>query len=160
MISRWSTVSLFILVMFILSVTVLSLTNRQIPASLFAASEKSSPHDWVKEEQIKVYPDKIVLEIPNALWAGFTDTNSMDPFLDAEANAIEIKPQNHDSIQVGDVIAYTSKYGVGTIVHRVVQKGQDAEGTYYLVRGDNTTISDPFKVRYDQVEGVVVAVIY
>ncbi len=129
----------------------------KFPFSL-AAPERVSPNDWVREEQIKVYKDKVVLEIPNALWAGFTNTNSMDPFLDERSNAVEIKPSNPEAIKVGDVIAYDSPYG--TLIHRVVEKGHDQQGIYYRVKGDNSTITDPMKVRFEQVEGVVVAVIY
>ena len=112
----------------------------------------------LKNSEIKVYKDKVVLEIPNALWAGFTNTNSMDPFLDERSNAVEIKPSNPEAIKVGDVIAYDSPYG--TLIHRVVEKGHDQQGIYYRVKGDNSTITDPMKVRFEQVEGVVVAVIY
>ena len=46
-------VGLLILLLVIFSVGVISLTEKQIPASFFAAQEIYSPSDWVKEEQIK-----------------------------------------------------------------------------------------------------------
>lgn len=142
----------------LLSLAVLSATNKQIPGSFISGKEISSPGNWIDEEQIKVYQNRVVLEIPNTLWAGFTNTNSMDPFLDEQANAIEIKPTDPDSIDVGDVISYKTAYG--TIIHRVVEKSLDEEGVYYLVKGDNNVFQDPFKVRFADVQGVVVAVIY
>ncbi len=170
------------LVLLFSSLLLLKFPLSLVPFSL-AAPERSSPNDWVQEEQIKVYKDKVILEIPNALWAGFTDTNSMDPFLDERSNAIEIKPANPEAIKVGDVIAYNigddnlnggldSLYGTddtggtggadtgSTLIHRVIEKGYDKQGIYYRVKGDNSTIADPFKVRFEQVEGVVVAVVY
>ncbi len=150
--------ALFSLVAVLLTAGVLSFTGRQIPGSLFTAEELHSPGNWVQEEQIKVYKDMVVLDIPNAQWAGFTNTNSMDPLLDEDAHAIELKPASPDAIQIGDVISYHGSYGI--IVHRVIEKGTDEEGIYYLVKGDNTTVRDPFKVRFEQVEGVVIAVIY
>jgi len=149
---RWKLLLLLAVILLTFSFIIL-----KFPFSL-AAPEKSSPNDWVQEEQIKVYKDKVILEIPNALWAGFTNTNSMDPFLDERSNAIEIKPADSETIKVGHVIAYNSRYG--TLIHRVIEKGYDRQGIYYRVKGDNSTIADPFKVRFDQVEGVVVAVIY
>lgn len=141
-------------ILLILSLGVFSLADR---ASL-KGKELSSPGDWVKEEQIKVYQDKVILNVPNAIWSSFTDTNSMDPFIDIDSNAIELKPDSPDSIEIGDVISYHSPYGV--LIHRVVEKGEDEDGAYYIAKGDNNTLSDPSKVRFEDVEGVVVAVIY
>ncbi len=143
-----------ILILAALSLCAFSLSDKTILKS----REVSSPSDRVQEEQIKVYRDRIILDIPGAVWSSFTDTNSMDPFLDIGANAIEVKPETPDSIEIGDVISYHSPYGV--LIHRVVGKGEDGEGAYYIARGDNNTLSDPGKVRFEDVEGVVVAVIY
>src|SRR3989338_4179631 len=142
----------------ILSLGTLSLTDSQIPAAVFGGKELLSPGDWVHENQIQVFPNRVVITVPDATWAGFTNTNSMDPLLDEDSNAIEIKPQNPDSIAVGDVISYRTPYG--TIIHRVIEKGMDENGVYYLVKGDNNRFADPLKVRYADVVGVVVAVIY
>ncbi len=149
---------LFALLLLVFSMGVISLTDKQLPINLFGGKEVHSPSDWVKEEQIRVYDDRVILDIPDAIWAGFTDTNSMDPFIDEDANAIEIFPENPQSISVGDVISYKTTYG--TVIHRVVEKGEDQKGFFYIVKGDNNTFTDPFKVRYDDVRGVVVAVVY
>lgn len=142
------------IILIVLSLGVFSLVDKTILRS----GEISSPSDWVKEEQIKVYHDKIILDVPNAIWSSFTDTNSMDPLIDVNSNAIEIKPENPEQIKVGDVISYQSPYGV--LIHRVVEKGEDESGIYYLTKGDNNTFTDPSKIRFEEIEGVVVAVIY
>ena len=121
------------------------------------STEQHSPSDWVKEEQIRVYDDRVVLHIPNSIWAKFTDTNSMDPFLDEHANAIEVSPEDHSRINVGDVISYRN--GSSTLIHRVIEKGDDGE-PYFIVKGDNNFLQDPVKVRFSDIQGVVVAVIY
>lgn len=152
------------LVLLILAVGILSflsiftLGERQIPAALFVAPDIPSPGDWVKEEQIKIYPNQIILDIKEARWTRFTDTNSMDPFLDAGSNGIEIIPDSPEKINAGDIISYQTNYGV--IIHRVVEKGTDEQGIYYLVKGDNNPSVDPGKVRFEQVKGVLVAIIY
>ncbi len=143
----------------ILSLIILSATGfGKVSLFILGGGENASPSDWVKEEQIKVYPDKVVLDIPSAIWAGFTNTNSMDPFLDENSHAIEVLPENPQDIKVGDVIAYKTRDGV--IIHRVIAKGEDKEGTFYLVKGDNNRFGDPVKVRFKDVRGVVVAVVY
>tara|TARA_Y100000310_G_C20437317_1_gene694353 strand:+ start:196 stop:681 length:486 start_codon:yes stop_codon:yes gene_type:complete len=129
-----------------------------VPVSLFNSKELASPSDWIKEQQIKVYPTQVVIDVNNPVWASFTNTNSMDPFIDETSNAIEIKPNSPLDIKVGDVISYQTKQGV--IIHRVVKVDRDEKGIYYLVKGDNNIITDPFKIRFNEVVGVVVAVIY
>ena len=52
------------------------------PANLGVSTERASPSDWIKESQIAVYSNRVVLDIKDAVWAVFTDTNSMDPFFD------------------------------------------------------------------------------
>ena len=144
------------LVLILFSVGVISLSER--PQSLLKSAELASPSDWIQENQIKVYRNKVVLNIEDASWAKFTNTNSMDPFLDENSNAIEILPDNPNDINVGDVISYRTFFG--TVIHRVIDKGQDEQGIYYIVKGDNNQQQDLYKIRYENVKGVVVAVIY
>ena len=129
-------------------------------ASLKDAKEAPSPKDRIPEDNIVVSDDKVVINLKNAEWASFTDTNSMDPILDSEANAIEIIPQSEDDIQVGDIVAYESEYAEGSIIHRIAQKEKDADGTYFVLKGDNNPANDPGKVRFSQIKRVVVAIIY
>ncbi len=155
---RFVLIWFFVIIVLAIALGGLSLTETQLPAALLGGQENSSPSDWVKENQIQVYPHYVVLDIPGVKWAGFTNTNSMDPFIDETANAIEVMPADPDAIKVGDVISYQTAYGV--LIHRVINKGYDEQGIYYVVKGDNNHFSDPFKVRFDEVQGVVVAVIY
>ena len=157
MVMRLSALLVTLVMVILLSLGVLSLTEKQIPSGLMVGKEISSPSDWVKENQIKVYPDSVILNIPQSSWASFTDTNSMDPFIDAGANAIQIKPLP-GQVGVGDVIAYHSTSG--TIIHRVIERGIDENGIFYLVKGDNNASPDSMKVRDNDIVGVVVAVVY
>ena len=154
----FKTVVLSCIALIFVSLSVITFSDKQIPASFFGTYELSSPSDWIKQDQIKVYHDKVILNVSGTKWARFTDTNSMDPLLDKESHALEIIPDNPEEINVGDVIAYQSSYGV--IVHRVIERGEDVNGFYYIVKGDNNKFKDPFKVRFDSIRGVVVAVIY
>jgi len=137
-----------------------SILSRALSAFQEGGDEVASPADRVDESQIIVTNDKIVLNIRGAEWASFTDTNSMDPVIDAGAHAIEITPKSDDEIQIGDIVAYKSEYAEGTIIHRVVFKGQDDKGTYFVLKGDNNPANDPGKIRFEQIKRVVVAIIY
>jgi signal peptidase I len=121
-------------------------------------NELDSPSDWVKEDQILVSHNEVILKIPGVEWATFTNTNSMDPFLDEDSHALEILPNNAEEIAVGDIIAYQTANGV--IIHRVVEKSYDQEGIFFTVKGDNNNNRDPDKVRFSDIQGVLVAVIY
>ena len=84
----------------------------------------------------------------------------MDPVIDSTSNAIEIIPQKESDIHLGDIVAYESKYKAGVITNRVVDIGQDAFGWYATLKGDNNSYTDPGKVRFDQIQRVVVGIIY
>jgi len=130
--------------------------NLEMPFS--GSPEVISPHDRIKESQILVYDDRVVLQVGNAYLAGYADTNSMDPLLDDMSNGLEVMPQSEDDIYVGDVIVYETD--IGLIVHRVVEIGSDEEGKYFILKGDNNTSKDPYKVRFGQIKYVLVGVLY
>ncbi|MBI4738586.1 signal peptidase I [Candidatus Woesearchaeota archaeon] len=129
-------------------------------SGLRKAPERLSPADHISESQIHVYSDKVVLDISKASWAQFADTDSMDPLLDKGANSIEIAPSKPEEISVGDVISYQSKITNDVIVHRVIAKEVDDKGIYFLVKGDNNPAVDPQKVRFEDIRGIVVSVVY
>lgn len=119
-----------------------------------------APADIIAESQIHVLPDKIILDIKDAKWGKFADSNSMIPVLDEGHNSIEITPKDPKEIQVGDIISYNNPYANGIIIHRVIGINYDEEGWYAVVKGDNLNFPDPGKVRFYQVDSIVVALIY
>ncbi len=138
------------------NLTIENITN----LSFFTPKEVKSPFNHVKQDQIHVYEDRIVIDIQGASWAEFTDTNSMDPVIDIEANSIEITPVSTDDVHVGDIIAYKPKDFKGYLIHRVINISEDNQGWYATVKGDNLKNPDPEKVRFDQITGVLVGIIY
>ena len=126
----------------------------------FSDNELKSPSDWVKEDQIKIYQNRVLINIENASWARFSDTNSMDPLIDEESNSIEIKPRSNEDLKVGDIISYEAKFTKGTLIHRIVKIDYDEDGWYALTKGDNNKNIDPQKVRFEQIKGVLIGIIY
>jgi signal peptidase I len=149
---------LLITLLVLLLLGLVSVGALSIAESIKSAPEKLSPSNWVEENQIKVFSDKVIIQLENPTWAKFTNTNSMDPFIDENSHAIEITPKDAYSIHEGDVISYEIKNG--QVIHRVINRGFDQDGVYYIVQGDNNSVADPNKVRFGDVVGVVVAVIY
>jgi hypothetical protein len=130
----------------------------QFPFS-FNTAEQPSPGDWITRDQIKVHSEDVTLDISDAVFTTYANTNSMDPVLDEDTHGIEIKPREQD-LNVGDIISYYSPQHDTTIVHRIKAISQDEQGTYYTLKGDNNPAEDQEKVRFDQIRGVVVALVY
>lgn len=130
----------------------------QLPSATSVAPDRAGPQDWISQDQIKVYPDRVVLEIPDARWASFAPTRSMDPVLDQGAFGIQIVPHSPEQLAIGDIITYD--YQGRKIIHRIVEIGQDGQGYYFRTKGDNNPAMDPYIVRWHQVERVLVALIY
>ena len=123
-----------------------------------ASSERISPHDWISQNEIHVYNDKVVIDVTNPQWAYFTNTNSMDPVIDETSHAIEIVPESPEDIHLGDIISY--KDGDDAVIHRVIGISSDEQGTYYIMKGDNNPIKDLKRVRFNDIQRIVVAIIY
>lgn len=124
----------------------------------YSIPERDSPKNWIKDWEIKTGTNTVTLTVQGAILAAFADTNSMDPVFDAGANAIEVVPKSSSELQVGDIASYSTQYG--TIIHRIIEIGNDEKGWYAVFQGDNNPIPDPEKVRWDQIKRVVVAIIY
>lgn len=163
----WCTLIILILAIFVLLALLLYFFPDYKPQSPFSlvdvndvnnVNDMPSPHDRIKPAQIKVYDDKIVLEIKKSFLVSFAPTKSMDPVLDVEANAIEIKPESPEDIFVGDIIAYQN--GDEVIVHRVIEVGYDENGWFAITKGDNNPVNDKTKVRFENVRGIVIALVY
>ncbi len=45
------------------------------------------------------------------------------------------------------------------IVHRVVDKGVDSDGVYFITKGDNNNYSDG-KVRFEEIEYITIGILY
>ncbi len=137
-----------------------TITGRAISSMLGWREERKSPYDRIKENQILLYKDKIVIKVRDATWTAYADTNSMDPVLDAGANGLQIVPKSEKDIHIGDIISFEIPGVRGFIPHRVVAIGNDQKGWYAKVKGDNNPEADPIKVRFNQIRFVLIGVLY
>lgn len=142
---------LFINLFFLLSNPIIS------GFSFYNNEEVNAPYDFISEDKISIYPDKIVLEIENYTLSKYSFSKSMIPVFDSGANGVGIKPNSEEDIHVGDIITFRQENSL--IVHRVVKKGIDSEGWFFITRGDNNNIADD-KIRFSQIDSVLVALIY
>ncbi|MBI4448455.1 signal peptidase I [Candidatus Woesearchaeota archaeon] len=146
----------------ILSAVAFVAAAKQIEMPAFingSAQDRPSPYPRIGRDRIHLFPDRIVIDLVDAHWATFTDSNSMDPLFDEGHFAIQVTPKTEQDIHVGDIISYSVAGTDGIIVHRVVAIGDDGEW-YAIVRGDNNSLPDPGKVRFGQIKRVMAAIIY
>lgn len=132
-------------------------TPRSFDMAILANNEKLSPSDHIAESNIHVYQDNVIIDA-DVEWTRFENTNSMDPIIDFGANGLEKKPGGDDEILIGDIVSYYD--GSNRVIHRVIEKGKDETGYYYIVKGDNNKDPDPYKLRFKDIKGVLVAIIY
>ncbi|MFH1787571.1 MAG: signal peptidase I [archaeon] len=117
---------------------------------------EEAPHDFISEENIIANSEGIILEIKNYTISKYS-SESMIPVFDSGANGIGIKPKNEEEVHVGDIITFRQSENL--IVHRVVEKGFDEEGIFFITKGDNNDLTDG-KVRFSEIDSVLVALIY
>jgi len=123
----------------------------------FSILNEKAPIDRISEENIIVFGDSILIRIPNATISSYAPTDSMLPLLDKGANGIRISPKSEEEIQIGDIVSFKMR-GV-LVVHRVVEKGTDEKGVYFVTRGDNNSFNDE-KIRFSDIEYITIGVIW
>ncbi len=84
----------------------------------------------------------------------------MLPYINKDSHALQIEPICPTEVNVGDIVSYESEYADGIIIHRVVHKDTDEQGTYFILRGDNNPSNDPGKIRCEQIQRKLIAIIY
>lgn len=153
---------LIMLILFVNLFFLISLKNPVIVSGLFfyesfSDKELQAPHDFVSPEDIEVYAEKIVINLKNYTISKYKDSGSMIPVLDDGANGVGITPKSEKDIHVGDIITF--KQGNNFIIHRVIEKGIDDYGIFFITKGDNNDFNDG-KIRFSQIESILVAIIY
>lgn len=127
--------------------------------SAFIFTRPRPPKDRVERSKIVVTNRSVVLFLDDPSWSEIADTKSMEPVLNYGSHAFGITPESPEGIIVGDIISFTDPYG-DSVIHRIIEIGQDEAGWYAVTKGDANMLEDPFKVRFGQVKRVLVAIVY
>ena len=91
---------------------------------------------------------------------GVTDTNSMEPVIDHGHLALITDKPRKEYLVVGDILLFYRRLDNSPrVLHRIIEIGDDEEGWYCITRGDNTVWIDG-KIRYKDILGICVGVIY
>ena len=148
-------------------VFVFGFSNLEVPSTIsgfdvrdlgFGSMERdSAPGDHLSEEDIVVLRDRVCLKVDGASLSNYADSGSMLPILDKGANGVRIVPESENDVEVGDIISF--RRGGLLIVHRVVEKGVDDDGVYFVMKGDANLVGDG-KIRFGDIEYVTIGIIY
>jgi len=153
-----SVYSMIFLIGFLSCLVVVAIGDKELPLGIGnAAGELKTPGNWIDEKQIHVYNNAIVIDVANAGISEYADTGSMIPILNENSNGIRIVPQSAEQIDVGDIITFQSEGEL--IIHRVIEKGEDSEGTYFVTQGDNNNVSNG-KIRFKDIKYVTIGIIW
>jgi hypothetical protein len=121
------------------------------------STKEFAPNNFILEEDLIFNENQIIINISDYVVSRYNSTKSMVPVIDLNANGIGIHPNSPEEIFIGDIISFSR--GEKLIVHRVIDKGVDKEGVYFITKGDNSFFNDG-KVRFAEIDSVLVVLIY
>tara|TARA_Y100000310_G_scaffold270603_1_gene284570 strand:+ start:7323 stop:7820 length:498 start_codon:yes stop_codon:yes gene_type:complete len=124
---------------------------------LAGVNSNLAPSDFIKEKDIQIHDNEIIINVKDASLSRYASTGSMIPVLDEGSNGIRVVPSSENEVNEGDIITF--KQDNLLIVHRVVEKGEDSNGTYFITKGDNNSLSDE-KIRFKDIKYITIGVLY
>lgn len=126
--------------------------------TLLAKPVVHAPRNRVTIGDLLITDDQVIINMGPVTPGIVAPTRSMVPLMDENTIVLEVTPKGPSDILIGDIIIY--ELGDDRIIHRVVATGWDAQGWFAITKGDSNPINDPQKVRFPQVRGVVIGIIY
>lgn len=126
-----------------------------VPGVTGALSRFAKPAAVVALLAVVIYAVSVFHGLPLAI----IESDSMEPVL-SRGDVIYFEAADPAELQVDDIVAvevpsgYRDKYGYPpTIVHRIVEIGKYAKGTFVVTKGDATS-KDPFRAHVSNVKGI------
>ena len=97
----------------------------------------------------------VIIELKKPRLAAVWSSNSMERYIDSGHCLIEETEFTQDDIHIAQVIVHS-----GGIVHSVYALGADIDGWFCRTWGDNNYEPDPQKVRFEDIEAIVVCPVW
>ncbi|MFW5846723.1 MAG: signal peptidase I [Nanoarchaeota archaeon] len=123
----------------------------------FVITEREISSKFITSDDIRIYEDKLVIDIPNISVSNYASSKSMLPIIDKNTKGIKIKPEFPEQINKGDIITFRKDNK--NIVHRVIEKGYDEKGAYFITAGDNNNFNDG-KIRFSEIKWITIGILY
>lgn len=105
----------------------------------------------------------ILKDIKDIRKGGVLGTGSMRPSISDTSTLFYLKGIDWNSLCIGDIILFNNtEEGCNPqrAAHRIISKNADDGGIYYMTKGDNARYADSCKVRADEIQLLVVGIIY
>jgi len=129
----------------------------------------AQPGSWIASDGIhgmyNLNTHKYQVSIPdcpnNIIVMSVNPTHSMLPTISDTSTVLILELEDKSQINVGDIVVF--EYESLIIPHRVVEKGSDDRGLFFVTKGDHNRNNDMDfcgKVRPEQVVGVIVGILY
>lgn len=125
----------------------------------------SYPCHRIDFEQIQVYPMQAMIN-SQMTKSKVTGTGSMLPLITPQSTILYKQLNNKNELCVGDIVYYNNskcinlKSPVDVSLHRIIDRNEDINGTYYTLKGDNNGVADDCRIRFEDIRLVVVGIIY
>jgi len=111
----------------------------------------------LEPKEIVIYISIIIIGVILAHQLNVVSSGSMEPVL--YKGDIVVIDYNPSTIEVGDIIVYKASWFENKpVIHRVVEKQTSNDGIYYVIKGDNNDIQDPYPVSRNQIISKVVMI--
>jgi len=116
-----------------------------------------NPRNHIPRENFTVTEQRFCIE-GNYSWSIYADTQSMLPMFGNNSVGITTLVGDDTELKVGDIVSYSLNERF--ISHRIIHIGEDGDGKYYILKGDNNDSPDTDKVRKEQIERILLGVIW
>ena len=117
------------------------------------------------KKEIVAYVIIILLALVLAQHLNVVVSGSMEPefyrgdiVVVEKANLFGLGIQEFDpnAVQVGDIVVYNAEWVDEAVIHRVINITEINGSTYFVIKGDNNDVPDPYYVSPDQITDRVV----
>ncbi len=128
---------------------------------IYQAETPPVPGDILSTKDIHLNKQNVTINLGRFILFSSIDSGSMRPLFDGGHEILVQPMDNASKYNVGDIIVFEKLLHANLpTAHQVIEKGIDNEGVYYLTKGYNNIIQDPFKVRPEEILGRIAVIIY
>lgn len=111
----------------------------------------------MEQKEIIIYVTILIIGIILAHQLNVISSGSMEPVL--SKGDIVVIDYNPSSIEIGDIIVYRAAWFENKpVIHRVIAKQSSNDEVFYVIKGDNNDIQDPYPISRNQIISKVVRI--
>jgi len=127
--------------------------------------DNSDKKDMEIYKEIAIYALIIIVGLLVAQHMNVVVSESMEPVfyrgdivVVEKTNFIGINEFNPENVNVGDIVVYNAEWFPNPVIHRVIDKTSINGTTYFIIKGDNNELPDPYLVEPSQITERVVTI--